>query len=365
MEIFTAFTEDTDLENRKILVGVSGGVDSSVCVDLLKKQGFEVYGAVINFNDHSDSAITDAHKVCAHLDIPICVIDARENFEKNVVQPFCQNYISGRTPNPCVVCNPLVKLKSLCDKADEMGIFYIATGHYAQIIEKDGMFYVKKATNNAKDQSYMLYRLPQDILKRLVLPLGQYEKPEIRNMAQELSLFNADKPDSQEICFIPDGNHGAFIEARGYKIKKGFFISPEGKKLSQHKGIHNYTIGQRKGLNIALGKPAFVKEICENGNILLGYAGEEFFNKVVLSQPVYTEDRYFEKGEEFVVKIRSAAKGDTAIVEESDKEKIVLSFPSAVRAAAKGQSVVIYKEDIVMGGGFIAEAVPFDNRKKD
>ena len=365
MEIFTAFTEDTDLENRKILVGVSGGVDSSVCVDLLKKQGFEVYGAVINFNDHSDSAITDAHKVCAHLDIAICVIDARENFEKNVVQPFCQNYISGRTPNPCVVCNPLVKLKSLCDKADEMGIFYIATGHYAQIIEKDGLFYVKKATNNAKDQSYMLYRLPQDILKRLVLPLGQYEKPEIRNMAQELSLFNADKPDSQEICFIPDGNHGAFIEARGYKIKKGFFISPEGKKLSQHKGIHNYTIGQRKGLNIALGKPAFVKEICENGNILLGYAGEEFFNKVVLSQPVYTEDRCFEKGEEFVVKIRSAAKGDTAIVEESDKEKIVLSFPAAVRAAAKGQSVVIYKDEIVMGGGFIAEAVPFDNRKKD
>ena len=351
------------MENRKILVGVSGGVDSSVCVDLLKKQGYEVYGAVINFNDHSGSAIEDAHKVCEHLDIPICVIDARDSFEKNVVVPFCQNYVSGRTPNPCVVCNPLVKLKSLCDKADEMGIFYVATGHYAQIEEKDGMFYVKKATNNAKDQSYMLYRLPQDILKRLVLPLGQYEKPEIRNMAQELDLFNADKPDSQEICFIPDGNHGAFIEARGFKTKKGFFISPEGKKLVQHKGIHNYTIGQRKGLNIALGKPAFVKEICENGNILLGYAGEEFFDGVTLSQPVYTNGRCFDKGDEFIVKIRSASKGDVAVVEESDGEKIVLAFPVPVRAAAKGQSVVIYKEETVMGGGFIDTARAFDNRK--
>ena len=351
------------MENKKILVGVSGGVDSSVCVDLLKKQGFEVYGAVINFNDHSESAITDAHKVCAHLDIPICVIDARENFEKNVVQPFCKSYVSGRTPNPCVVCNPLVKMKSLCDKADEMGIFYIATGHYAQVCEIDGTFYIKKAHNNAKDQSYMLYRLPQDILKRLVLPLGQYEKPEIRAMAQNLELFNADKPDSQEICFIPDGNHGEFIEARGYKIKKGFFISPEGKKLAQHKGIHNYTIGQRKGLNIALGKPAFVKEICENGNILLGYAGEEFFDSVVLENPVYTLGKSFDIGNEFVVKIRSAAKGDVAVVEQSDDNTIVLRFPAPVRAAAKGQSVVIYKDEIVMGGGFIASANAFDNRK--
>lgn len=350
------------MENKKILIGVSGGVDSSVCVDLLKQRGFEVFGAVINFNDHSESAIEDAHRVCKHLNIPICVIDARDSFEKNVVEPFCKNYISGKTPNPCVVCNPLVKLKSLCDKADEMGIFYVATGHYAQIVEENGIFYVKKASNPAKDQSYMLYRLPQNILKRLVLPLGQYEKPEIRAMAQELSLFNADKPDSQEICFIPDGNHGKFIEDRGYKIKKGFFISPEGKKLTQHKGIHNYTIGQRKGLNIALGKPAFVKEICENGNILLGYAGEEFFDGVTLENPVYTDGNPFAAGDEFTVKIRSAAKGDTAVVEHSTHDKIILHFPAPVRAAAKGQSVVIYKDNIVVGGGFIADAKAYINK---
>ena len=351
--------------NKKILVGVSGGVDSSVCVDILKKQGFEVYGAVINFNDHSDSAITDAHKVAQHLDIPICVIDARDSFEKNVDEPFCKSYVSGKTPNPCVICNPLVKMKSLCDKADEMGIFYIATGHYAEVVESDGVFYVKKATNNAKDLSYMLHRLPQDILKRLVLPLGQYEKPEIRLMAQDLQLFNADKPDSQEICFIPDGEHGRFIEERGYKTKSGFFISPEGKRLVRHKGIHNYTIGQRKGLNIALGKPAFVKEICENGDILLGYAGQEFFCAVELEKPVYTNGQHFAAGDRFTVKIRSAAKGDAAVVEHSDDEKIVLSFPAAVRAAAKGQSVVIYNDDIVMGGGFIAKAVPYDLTDKN
>jgi len=352
------------LEKKKILVGVSGGVDSSVCVDLLKKQGFEVYGAVINFNDHSEGAIEDAHKVCAHLDIPICVIDARDSFEKNVVEPFCKNYISGRTPNPCVVCNPLVKMKSLCDKANDMGIFYIATGHYAQTVENDGIFYVKKAANPAKDQSYMLYRLPQDILKRLVLPLGQYEKPEIRAIAQKLELFNADKPDSQEICFIPDGNHGQFIEARGYKIKKGFFISPEGKKLAQHKGIHNYTIGQRKGLNIALGRPAFVKEICENGNILLGYAGEEFFDGVTLENPVYTNGKPLNVADEFTVKIRSAAKGDIAVVEYSDESTVTLRFPTPVRAAAKGQSVVIYMDDIVVGGGFIAKANAFNKNEE-
>ncbi len=350
------------VNTKKILVGVSGGVDSSVCVDMLKKQGFEVYGAVINFNKHSDVAIADAHKVCEHLQIPIYVIDARESFEKNVIEPFCQNYIDGKTPNPCVMCNPLVKMKSLCNKADEMGIYHIATGHYAQVEEVDGFVHVKKAESANKDQSYMLYRLPQEILKRLILPLGKYEKSEIRQKAQEIELFTADKPDSQEICFIPDGNHAKFIEEKGYKIKKGFFISPEGKKICQHKGIHNYTIGQRKGLNVALGKPAFVKEICSDGNILLGYAGDEFFTGVILHSPVYTTGKLFNKDDEFTVKVRSASKGDIAFVEESDEEKIILRFAQPVRAAAKGQSVVIYNGDIVVGGGYIEQAIPL---KKD
>ncbi|MEG1049246.1 MAG: tRNA 2-thiouridine(34) synthase MnmA [Oscillospiraceae bacterium] len=278
--------EAVAVSNKKVLVGVSGGVDSSVCVDILKSQGYEVQGAVINFSEHSATAIEDAKKVCAHLDIPICVIDARKSFEENVVQPFCQSYLEGKTPNPCILCNPLVKFRALAKKADEMGIEFIATGHYAQVELIDGIFYVKKAASTIKDQSYMLYRLPQEILKRLLLPLGQYEKSNIREMAKNTGLFNAEKPDSQEICFIPSGDYPQFIEARGFKPKTGFFIDPEGKKIKAHSGIHHYTVGQRKGLGIALGKPAFIKEISENGDILLGYAGEEFFDRVILDEVV-------------------------------------------------------------------------------
>lgn len=345
------------MENKKVLVGVSGGVDSSVCVDILRNSGYEVYGAVINFNIHSKTAIEDAKKACEHLNIPICVVDARDSFEKNVVLPFCQSYINGETPNPCVICNPLVKFKVLSQKADEMGIRYISTGHYAQTEERDGFFYIKKAISLSKDQSYMLYRLPQDILKRLILPLGQYEKSSIREQAENIGLFNAQKPDSQEICFIPSGDHASFIEAKGFMAKKGFFISPDGENLGAHKGVHHYTIGQRKGLNLSLGKPAFIKEISENGNILLGFAGEEFFNKIVLSGVVYTDKKPIDAKKEYSVKIRSASNGEAVIVEKSDNHSIVLSFLSPTRAAAKGQSAVIYDKDLVIGGGFITDAV--------
>lgn len=346
-----------NLDFKKVLVGVSGGVDSSVCIDLLKKQGLEVEGVVIRFSPESDGAVEDAQKVCDKLGIKLHIADAQEAFKKYVVAPFCENYVNGMTPNPCIVCNPHVKFATLIAKADELGIGYIATGHYAQTEEKDGWHYIKKAVSKGKDQSYMLYRLPQEIISRLILPVGGFEKPDIRTMAGELELFNADKPDSQEICFIPDGNHGRFIENLGYKTKYGWFISPEGKRIKRHDGVHNYTVGQRKHLGIALGKPAFVKEIQENGNILLGYAGDEFFTSVELSSPVYALEKTFEEGEIFNVKIRSASKGDDAKVVYSDSEKIVLEFLQPVRAAAKGQSVVIYKDDYVMGGGFIHKAI--------
>ena len=346
-----------NLDFKKVLVGVSGGVDSSVCIDLLQKQGLEVEGVVIKFSPSSDEAVEDARKVCDKLGIKLHVADAQEAFRKYVVEPFCENYVKGMTPNPCIVCNPNVKFATLIAKADELGIGYIATGHYAQVENIDGWTFVKKAVSLAKDQSYMLYRLPQHMLKRLILPIGSYEKPDIRTMAGDIGLFNADKPDSQEICFIPDGNHSRFIESLGYKTKYGWLISPEGKRLKRHSGVHNYTVGQRKHLGVALGKPAFVKEIQENGNVLLGYAGDEFFTSVELSQPVYAAEKPFEPGEIYNVKIRSASKGDDARVVFSDGEKIVLEFINPVRAAAKGQSVVIYKDNYVMGGGFIANAI--------
>ncbi len=346
-----------NLDYKKVLVGVSGGVDSSVCIDLLQKQGLEVEGVVIKFSPSSDEAVEDAEKVCNKFGIKLHVADAQEAFKKHVITPFCENYVNGMTPNPCIVCNPLVKFATIIDTADKLGIGYIATGHYAQVEKQGETYYVKKAVSLGKDQSYMLHRLPQSILSRLILPIGSYEKPDIRTMATDIGLFNADKPDSQEICFIPDGNHAAFIENLGYKTKYGWFISPEGKKIAKHKGVHNYTIGQRKHLGIALGKPAFVKEIQENGNILLGYAGDEFFTSVELSRPVYTAPNHLNVGDEFTVKVRSAAKGDTAKVAFSDDEKIILEFIQPVRAAAKGQSVVIYNGEYVVAGGFIAKAV--------
>ena len=346
-----------NLDYKKVLVGVSGGVDSSVCIDLLRKQGLEVEGVVIRFSPESDEAVKDAQKVCDKLGIKLHIADAQEDFRKYVVTPFCENYVSGRTPNPCIVCNPHVKFATLIKTADQLGIGYIATGHYAQV-EKVGEFYrVKKAVSAAKDQSYMLYRLPQNILCRLLLPIGSYEKPDIRDMAGRLDLFTADKPDSQEICFIPDGNYGDFIKNLGYKTKYGWLMSPEGKRIRRHEGVHNFTVGQRKGLGVALGKPAFVKEITDKGDVLLGYAGEEFFTGVELSGPVYTEEKPLTAGDVFTVKIRSAAKGDRAKVTYSDSEKTVLEFVQPVRAAARGQSVVIYDGEYVVGGGFIEKAV--------
>ncbi|MEG2192321.1 MAG: tRNA 2-thiouridine(34) synthase MnmA [Oscillospiraceae bacterium] len=344
------------LDYTKVLVGVSGGVDSSVCLEMLKNQGLDVLGVVIRFSKSSDGAVEDAKKVCDHLSIPLYVADATGDFEQNVVLPFCRSYVGGQTPNPCVICNPLVKFATIEKLADELNVGYISTGHYAQVEKVGGVYHIKKAMSAAKDQSYMLYRLSQKTLSRLLLPLGQYEKSEIREKAKNVGLFTADKADSQEICFIPDKNYADFIQSKGFTGKSGFFISPEGQKLKKHLGVHHYTVGQRKGLGIALGEPAFIKEIAENGDILLGYAGEDLFSGVTLKDVVYTADVPFCAQEVFTVKIRSAAKGDEAVVEYADKETIRLRFASPLRAAAKGQSVVCYKGELIVGGGFISSA---------
>ncbi len=345
-----------NLDFSKVLVGVSGGVDSSVCIDLLRKQGLTVEGVIIRFSQSTEKDIVDAKKVRDKLGIPLHIADAQEAFKENVIIPFCQNYVSGRTPNPCIVCNPTVKFATLIKTADELGIGYISTGHYAQTEKVGETYFVKKAISVAKDQSYMLYRLPQNILSRLILPIGNFEKSEIRVMADELNLFTAQKPDSQEICFIPDGDYSAYIKNLGFKTKYGWLISPDGKRLKRHEGVHNYTVGQRKHLGVALGKPAFVKEITEKGDVILGYSGDEFFTSVELSSPVYTEEKQLNVGDIFTVKVRSASKGDKAKVIHSDNDRIILEFLQPVRAAAKGQSVVIYNNDYVVGGGFINSA---------
>ena len=342
-------------EQDKILVGLSGGVDSSVCIQILKDQGFAVEALVINFSPSHEKAVDAAKVVAAQLDIPLHVENCYDLFEEKVITPFCQDYCNGVTPNPCVICNPNVKFKLLIKVADSLGINLIATGHYARVDEgENGIYYIQKAVSTARDQSYMLYRLPQDVLSRLCLPLGEFEKPDIREMAVELKLASADAPDSQEICFIPDGDYPNYIAQRGMTSKQGNFIAPEGTVIREHKGILHYTVGQRRGLHIALGKPVFIKSILDTGDILLGYAGEEFSNGFTLQDVVTSENAPLNG--DLYVKIRSAATPTLCTVTTVGNDVTVM-FPEPVRAPAPGQSAVFYRDDLVVGGGFIKNII--------
>ncbi len=340
-------------EADRVLVGLSGGVDSAVCVSVLRQQGFEVRGAVIRFSDAHQPAVEKARRAAQALGVPMTVLDAADAFEKEVVAPFCAAYCAGRTPNPCVLCNPAVKFRLLAAEADRQGCRFIATGHYARVEEVGpGLYALARATSAARDQSYMLCRLGQDILARLCLPLGEFEKEDVRQLARELGLPCADEPDSMEICFIPDGDYAAFIEGRGLSGKAGRFIGPDGADLGPHKGVLRYTLGQRKGLGLALGRPAFVKEIRENGDVALGWAGEEFFSGMRL-EGLFTPTGAPLPAGHYQVKVRSAAAPVSCTFDGND----LVRFDEPARAPAPGQSAVFYGGDLVLGCGFIAEAL--------
>ena len=347
------------LDYKKVLVGVSGGVDSSVCIDLLKKQGLEVEGVVIRFSPESDEAVKDAQKVCDKLGITLHIADAQADFKKYVVAPFCENYVSGKTPNPCIVCNPHVKFATLIKTADELGIGYIATGHYAQVEKVGETYFVKKAVSVAKDQSYMLYRLPQEILSRLILPIGSYEKPEIREMAGELELFNADKPDSQEICFIPDNDDKAFLKQilPPKAFKKGKVFHADGRLLGNHDGIQNYTVGQRKGLGIALGKPAYVVALdAKKNSVILGDSEHLMHNQLTASQNNYFIELPLETPIAVDAKIRYRAQAAPAELLCHSDGTATVTFKESQRAITPGQCVAYYKGDALIGGGIIETA---------
>lgn len=337
----------------KILVGLSGGVDSSVCIRILQEQGFAVTALYIRFSAAHDAGLPQAREVAQQLGVPLEVEDASQAFDEQVVQPFCTAYCEGRTPSPCVMCNPLVKFRTLAQAADRLGIRYIATGHYACVDEHDGQFYIAQPQSAARDQSYMLYRLPQDILSRLCLPLGEFEKDDIREMAAELKLVSADAPDSQEICFIPDGDYAAFIQARGFADVQGRFIGPNGEDLGAHQGVMHYTVGQRRGLQIAYGQPVFVRRICPNGDIQLALAGDEFYSGVLLQNIATPTGTDLQDGE-YEVKIRSRAPLAPCTVQNTP-QGVRVSFAQPQRAPAPGQSAVLYRDGLVLGGGEIVE----------
>lgn len=335
--------------NNKVLVGISGGVDSAVAALRLMNMGYEVSGAVFQMSPLHRQSVKDAEVCCEKLGIPLYVKNLTEEFEHHVIGDFCRRYSCGVTPNPCVICNPLVKFRALAQTADEIGAHFIATGHYAKVKHINGIPVIAKAASLQRDQSYMLYRLPEDIIGRLIFPLELAEKDDVRSEARNVSLSNADAPDSQEICFIEGKDYASFIHSKGYFGKTGSFILPDGRKIP-HRGVEYYTVGQRKGLGISYSQPLFVREICDNGHIVLSISGGEYSAAISVSDPVFS--RAYDPSHSLTVKVRSMAKNAPCTLHR-ESDRLIALFSEPLRAPAPGQSAVFYDGDIVVGGGFI------------
>lgn len=341
----------TKMKNNKVVLGLSGGVDSTAAALLLIEKGYDVTGLFFDIQSENTRGREIAEAAASQLGIDFIYRNVQQEFEKLIIGNFCSEYAAARTPNPCIICNPLVKFKVLIDVADEIGAQYIATGHYADTACIDGTWYVTKAVNEKKDQSYMLYRLSEDVISRLILPLNEIDdKEKVRELARQKALKNSEAKDSQEICFIDENdNYKDFLERRGITAPKGNFVDSEGKVLGEHQGILNYTIGQRKGLGIALGKPAFVTCInCSDNTVVLGDNADLFRTEVISS------DNVIKGGDGPVTaKIRYAARPADAEIEVMADGKIKTTFKEPQRAATPGQSIVFYRDNRVIGGGFI------------
>lgn len=353
--------------NKKVVVGMSGGVDSSVAAYLLKKQGYEVIGVTMKVWQSDEeyeekeggccslSAVNDARRVADKLDIPFYVLNFTDVFKKNVIDYFVDEYMNGRTPNPCVACNKHIKFDELLRRSMGLGADYVATGHYAKVIERDGRYLLQRSEDDKKDQTYALYNLKQDQLARTLMPCGEYSKDVIRSIAKEIGLDVHNKKDSEEICFIPDNNHGKYIkEVMPQRIKEGYFVDKEGNKLGKHKGIVYYTIGQRKGLGIALGRPMFVIDINPlNNEVVLGSEEDIFKTTLVAKDLNFIAFDKLKEPVKVQAKIRYSAKPGNAIITPMEGGKVKVEFEEKQRAITKGQSVVFYNDDIVIGGGII------------
>lgn len=341
----------------KVLLGMSGGFDSSYAVKVLTEMGHTVEGALIVMHDRTD--IKSAERAAEILGVKLHIIDARDLFERHVIENFINEYKNARTPNPCLVCNPNVKFKCLQKFAIENGFDKIATGHYARLCDyvgADGKSHraIMRASDIAKDQSYMLYRLSEDILNMLILPLGEYNKNELRSLVEDTELAELDRPDSQEICWLPDGDYAGFIEERIGKFKSGSFIDEEGNILGEHKGIIRYTVGQRKGLGISLGERAFVKAIDPINNTVTLSVIPAKQNEIYLSD-VVAIDGSCNKNilRRLSVKVRYSSKPVMATVSFYDENLAIVVLDEPAMHITKGQSAVFYDGDVLVGGGVI------------
>ena len=341
---------------KKVMIGMSGGVDSAVSAYLLKRDGYDVTGVTLRLCGENESDAADAKTVAERLGVAHIVDDMSQKFKDGVVEDFIKSYKKGETPNPCIVCNKRIKFGAMLDYALERGMDYIATGHYARIVKNnDGRYLLLKALDESKDQSYVLYTLSQEVLSRVIFPLGEMTKGEARAIAEREELINARKRDSQDICFVPDGDYAAFIERyTGESFPKGSFVDLNGNVLGEHQGIIRYTIGQRKGLGIALGKPAFVcaKNVEEN-SVVLG-ENSDLFSKTLTAKDVnLISVERIDSPMRVCAKVRYNQKEQPATVEMIGENRIKVEFDEPQRAISKGQSVVLYDGEIVVGGGII------------
>ncbi len=355
---------------KKVVVGMSGGVDSSVAAMLLKEQGYDVIGVTMQiWQDEEEeareanggccglSAVDDARRVAQRLEIPYYVMNFKKEFKCHVMDYFVAEYLRGHTPNPCIACNRYVKWESLLQRSLEIGADYIATGHYARIDRlPNGRYAICNSVTASKDQTYALYNLTQDQLAHTLMPVGEYTKDEIRGMAEEAGLPVAHKPDSQEICFVPDNDYASFIDREaGTKVPgPGNFVTEDGRILGRHKGITHYTLGQRRGLELPMGERVFVTAIRpETNEVVIGSNQELFTDKVLCDRVNYMAVEDLTEPARVLAKIRYNHKGEYGTLTKQPDGKVLCTFDAPVRAATPGQAMVFYQDEHVLGGGTI------------